>query len=61
MSLQSRPPVRWHSWLVRALGPIVPRGIREDWLSEWQAELDSRETELRVGHGAAPRGLAGPA
>ena len=28
MSVQSRPPVRWHSWLVRALGPIVPRGIR---------------------------------
>ena len=54
MSLQSRPPVRWHSWLVRALGPVVPRSIREDWLTEWQAELDTRETELRE-WGLVPR------
>jgi putative ABC transport system permease protein len=40
--------------LVRALGPLVPRNIRQDWLSEWQAELDNRETELRE-WGMVPR------
>jgi hypothetical protein len=52
-----RPPVRWHAWLVRALGPMVPRGIRQEWLTEWQAELDNRETELRA-WGMVPRRAA---
>jgi putative ABC transport system permease protein len=47
MSLPRRPRVRWHLWLVRALRPFVPRTLRQDWVREWEAELDSRETELR--------------
>jgi putative ABC transport system permease protein len=40
-------PVRWHTWLVRTVGSLVPRGLRRDWVQEWEAELDSREAELR--------------
>ena len=49
-----RPAVRWHSWLVRALGPFVPRARRLDWIREWEAELESREREL-LEWGLVPR------
>ena len=37
---------RFHLWVVRFLGLIVPRRLRADWRQEWEAELRSRETLL---------------
>ena len=51
---RGRPAVRWHSWLVRALAPFVPRARRLDWTREWEAELESREREL-LAWGLVPR------
>jgi predicted permease len=33
-------------WLIRAVGVIVPRRLRDDWRQEWEAELRSREMLL---------------
>jgi putative ABC transport system permease protein len=33
-------------WLIRVVGVIVPRRLRADWLQEWEAELQYRETQL---------------
>ncbi|MBO0861933.1 MAG: ABC transporter permease [Chloracidobacterium sp.] len=32
--------------LIRAIGMVVPRRLRDDWRQEWEAELRSRETLL---------------
>ncbi len=38
----SRP----HLWLIRVVGVIVPRRLRDDWRQEWEAELQYREEML---------------
>jgi len=37
---------RPHLWLVYVIGVIVPRRLRADWQSEWEAELRCREAML---------------
>src|SRR4029450_8871677 len=34
---------RFHLWLIRVIGVIVPRRLRADWRQEWEAELRCRE------------------
>jgi putative ABC transport system permease protein len=43
-----------HLWLIKLIGPIVPRRLREDWRQEWEAELRHHESllaEWRRGRG----------
>jgi predicted permease len=37
---------KFHLWLIRFLGLIVPRRLRADWRQEWEAELQWREAQL---------------
>jgi macrolide transport system ATP-binding/permease protein len=37
---------KFHLWLIRFVGLIVPRRLRADWRQEWEAELRCRETLL---------------
>jgi predicted permease len=37
---------RFHLWLIRFIGLIVPRRLRTDWRQEWEAELQWREAQL---------------
>jgi hypothetical protein len=37
---------RFWLWLIRVIGVIVPRRLRDDWRQEWEAELRYRETLL---------------
>ncbi|HEY7544482.1 MAG TPA: hypothetical protein VID27_06355, partial [Blastocatellia bacterium] len=49
MSLRNRmagKPFHFHLRLIRAIGVIVPRRLRSDWLGEWEAELRHRELML---------------
>ncbi|MGH9855253.1 MAG: ABC transporter permease, partial [Blastocatellia bacterium] len=40
------PHLRLHLWLVRFIGVIVPRRLRDNWRQEWEAELRHREAML---------------
>src|SRR5215813_13798391 len=35
-----------HLWLIKFIGVLVPRRLRDDWRQEWEAELRSREALL---------------
>ncbi len=37
---------RFHLWLIRIIGVIVPRRLRANWRQEWEAELRYREESL---------------
>jgi predicted permease len=37
---------KFHLWLIRFVGLIVPQRLRADWRQEWEAELRYRETLL---------------
>ena len=37
---------RFWLWLIRIIGVIVPRRLRDDWKQEWKAELRYRELLL---------------
>ncbi|MBO0861919.1 MAG: ABC transporter permease, partial [Chloracidobacterium sp.] len=38
--------LKFHLWLIKSIGVIVPRQLRADWRREWEAELRSREALL---------------